>query len=332
MDTDEKLKRAEEKLAEIRAAKKEMEQQRALKDAPIEKESLVNFADVAKAFKEKRAITLSGTGITDTVRELTKLMTAKKPILNYVKYFYGANAGTVVPVWGAATARPAPVSENGEITADTSSALSSTNLTLSAFATSLPVSDETLKLSGVALESELQEIFADAYADAIAYQIFNGSGSNGQFTAVSGVGNATMTAANAAISIVDIANLALAIGDKTDSGVIVMNPSVYSAITVDEDNTKQKAWAKDLFNNKVIENVPVILTSYAPSSTADNACLAIAADFKNYAVAMGGEMEITPKKTAGTLKTTFDVNMYLAGKPAVANNFYYLKMTPASDD
>lgn len=324
-DIDEKIKEADSKLAEIREAKKELAQERALKDAPVEKaDEVKSFADVAKAFKEKRAVTLSGTGITDTVRQLVKVMTAKKPVLNYVKYFYGANAGTVVPVWGSALTRPVPVTENGTLTTDSSGALSASTLTLTPYGISIPVSDETLKLSAVSFESELQDILADAYSDAIAYQIFNGSGASGQFTAVTNVGHTVNAATASVISIKDIATLALDVADKTDSGVIFMNPAIYSAITVNEDSTKEKAWAKDLYNNKMIENVPVVLTSYAPSSTTAGDIIAIAGDFGNYAVATAGEMEITPKKTVGALTTTFDVAMYLAGKPVCANNFYGL--------
>lgn len=326
---DETMKEAETKLAEIRSAKKELEQERALKAAPVaenrDADKVSEFADVAKAFKEKRAVTLSGTGIVNTVRELVKVMTAKKPILNYVRYFYGADASTVVPVWGSSLTRPQPIGENGTITAETKNPLGTTTLQVVPYAMSIPVSDETLKLSGVAFESELQGILADAYADAIAYEIFNGTGADGHFTnAPANVGNKITEATSGKISIADVANLALAVADKTDAGVIFMNPSIYSAIAVDETNTKEKAWAKDLYNNKRIENVPVVLTSYAPSATEAGATIAIAGDFQNYAVAVAGQLEITPKKTVGALTTTYDVDMYLNGKPVLANNFYGL--------
>jgi hypothetical protein len=43
---------------------------------------------------EKRAITLNGTGAIAQVKELQ----AKTPLLEKVRYFYGANAATNIPV------------------------------------------------------------------------------------------------------------------------------------------------------------------------------------------------------------------------------------------
>ena len=189
-----KADEAKQKFEELRAKKAEIEkgmialekaqqaqaEQIALQNAPQtrEKESISSIADVAKAFQEKRAITLSGTGIVNTVRELVKIMTPKKKILEKVRYFYGENASTVIPVWGSTLTRPAPVAEGGTITSETKNPLGSKSLTTIAFATSIPVSNETLKLSAVEFESELLNILADSYADAIAYEIFNGKAGN----------------------------------------------------------------------------------------------------------------------------------------------------------
>lgn len=323
-----KADEAKTKLDELRAKKTELQKAEALKNAPVRSNepAVSSIADVAKAFQEKRAITLSGTGIVNTVRELVKVMQAKKPILNYVKYFYGENASTVVPVWGSAINRPAPLDEAGNITSDNANRLATTTLTLKNFATSIPVSDETLKLSAVAFQSELYQILADAYADCIAYEIFNGTGTDGHFEGVvEKAGNVVETATASAIKISDLSGLALTLADKTDNGVIFLNPAVYNEIIKDTSDP-QKVYREDLIRNKTIEGVPVVLTSYAPASVADGSLVAVAGDFTNYAVAMAGELNIEPKKTAGTLVTTYDVNMYLAGKPVLANNFYALKI------
>lgn len=324
---DETIKDAETKLAEIRSAKKMAEQEKAVASVPTESRTADNgaqFADIAKAFKEKRTITLSGTGVTTTMRELVKVMTAKKPVLSKIKFFYGATADTVVPVWGSSITRPLPVGADGKIIAESANPLSTSTLQVVPFATSIPVSNDTLKLSGVAFESELQNILADSYADLIAYEVFNGTGTGGHFKSVMNVGNTISAKTAGTISIADVANLALSVADKTDNAVIFMNPSIYSQITVNENDTREKAWGKDLFNNKVIEGVPVILTSYAPSATEAGSLAVVAGDFQNYACAVAGELHIEPKSTPSSLITTFDVDMYLNGKPVLESNFYGL--------
>lgn len=322
-----KADEAKQKFEELRAKKAEIEKQIALQNAPQtrEKESISSIADVAKAFQEKRAITLSGTGIVNTVRELVKIMTPKKKILEKVRYFYGENASTVIPVWGSTLTRPAPVAEGGTITSETKNPLGSKSLTTIAFATSIPVSNETLKLSAVEFESELLNILADSYADAIAYEIFNGTGTGGHFTPLYTTGVNEITSAATTLKIADLVKLALAITDKTDNACIFMHSNVYNAFIADTSDT-HKVYREDLIRNKMIENVPVFVTSYAPSDISTGKNVAIAGDFGDYAVAVAGELHIEPKKTAGSLTTTFDVDMYLAGAPTVPANFTVLKV------
>lgn len=317
-----KADEAKEQFETLRAKKAELQKAEALRNAPKAESNGSSIADVAKAFREKRAITLSGTGVVNTVKELVKVMTAKKPVLNYVRYFYGENANTVVPVWGSNVNRPAPVDEAGNIVSDSTNRLGASTLTLKSFATSIPVSNETLKLSGIDFESEIYTILSDAFADAIAYEIFNGSGSDGHFeSVVSNAGN--VIEGNLKIS--DLAGLALAVADKTDNGAIFMSPAVYNKF-IEDTSDAQKVYREDLIRNKLIENVPVVLTSYAPNSTAEGSLVCVAGDFTNYAVAMAGQIDIQPKTTAGSLITTFDCNLYMAGKPAVKDNFYALKI------
>ena len=90
-------------------------------------------------------------------------------------------------------------------------------------------------------------------------------------------------------------------------------------------DTSDEVYREDLIRNKMIENVPVIITSYAPNSLASGSKIAVGGNFKDYAVALAGQLDITPKKQAGSLKTIFDVNCYMAGCPTVANNFFVLE-------
>lgn len=312
---------AEKQLEELRAKKAEFEKAEAVNNAPTFETRSSEKAELVKAFMEKRAISISGTGITETIKELSKVMEAKKPILKYLKYFYGENANTVVPVWGSSLSRPQPVDENGNIDADATATLGNKTLTLKSFATSIPVSDETLKLSAVDFEAELNDSLADAYADCIAWEVFNGTNTNGHFESVLNAGN-VIEAEGDSLKLSDLANLALQIADKTDEGVIFLSSAAYKEFIKD---TSDEVYREDLIRSKMIENVPVIVTSYAPNSLASGSKIAVGGNFKDYAVALAGQLDITPKKQAGSLKTIFDVNCYMAGCPTVANNFFVLE-------
>lgn len=318
---DEKIAKVEQMLKdekEIRSAKElESKKEKAFMDKPELENRKSNLTAIAEAMKEKRAVSLNGTGMVNTVRELVKLMTPKTEILNKVRYFYGANKNTVVPVWGTAASRPAPLGSDGKIDASDGD-LDTKTLVPVAYATSFKVSQETLDLSAVDFEAELQGILADAYADAIAYQIFNGNGTAGQFKGLdNATGVNTIHFVGEAQTLADLANLALSLSDMTDAGVIFMKPAEYSKFIADTSDA-HKVYREDLIRNKMIEGVPVFVTSYAPAGKS------IGADFGNYAVAVAGDLRITPKENAGELAVTFDADMYLAGAPVIEKNFYVL--------
>lgn len=308
------LKNAENKLLELRAVKKELEAERALRNAPVNETKEVRskvIADIQKAMQEKRSITLGGTGNVSIVRDLMKKATAKKEILSKFRYFYGPNAETVIPVWSSDIGRAVEVAEDG--TFDSSSGtLATKSLNVKAFCKSIPVSNETLKLSAVNFESELDEIIADIFADTIAYQIFNAEGTGAFKNIYENAEDVPVAKKN----ISGLAKFALSIRDKMDNATIIMSPSVYADIEASDSNAKEKAWAKELIEKKTIEGVPVLLTSYAKEI--------IGGDLLNMAVAVAEEISIEPKKAIGSLVTTFDVSMYLAGTPVVDGNLFVM--------
>jgi len=88
---------ARERLDGLKAQKREIEQRIAQANAPVSHQG-ATMEDVARAMSEKRAITLNGTGAISQVRELAKELARKKRILELVRYFYGPNALTNIPV------------------------------------------------------------------------------------------------------------------------------------------------------------------------------------------------------------------------------------------
>jgi hypothetical protein len=145
---------AKKKFEELRAQKAEIEKVIALENAPIETRSF-STADIQKSLLEKRAITMNGTGAINQIKELAKELQAKTPVLERVRYFYGPNASTNIPVLSPGLATPAVVAEGADnIAVDTTAALGSKLIQPHAYVSILPISMETLKLGTVNFDSE----------------------------------------------------------------------------------------------------------------------------------------------------------------------------------
>ena len=121
MDNDNK-KTIEDMVSEIRslregleAEKRAIEQERAAhdKDNPTNRsfETASSWRDVASAMKEKRAVTLSGTGNIAVIHDLIKEAQKKTPLLGMARTFTGPNASTNIPVWSPTIATPSNYAE-----------------------------------------------------------------------------------------------------------------------------------------------------------------------------------------------------------------------------
>lgn len=315
---EETIKAAENKLLEVRAAKKELEQERALRAAPVDETKEAHTKEIRElqsGMKEKRAVTLNGTGTRSFVRELIKNVQAKKDVLNRFRYFYGPNATTVIPVWAADFSKAVEVDEAGTFESESKS-LATKTLTAKAFCKSIPVSAELLKLSELDFEAELMNIIQDVYAETIVDAIFNGTP-----TAFKSLYEGTTEVKATKANLTALAKFALDLNDKMDNGVIIMNPAVYAEVEASDASAKEKAWAKELIERKTIEGIPVVLTSYANPDY-----VAIGGNFANYAVAVADQIEIKPKETVGSLVTTYDVSMFMSGLAPLPTNLYSLKV------
>jgi len=187
-----KADEAKARLEELKVQKREIEQRIAQANAPANTDISHSIADVGKAMVEKRAITLSGTGAINQVRELAKELARKKEILNLVRYFYGPNAATNIPVLSPSIATPAAAAEGASgIAVDAQAALGVRSITPRAFVSILPVSAEALALGSINFEAELPAIFAEAFADGFAQQVVQGNGTGlnfqGLFTGITAI-------------------------------------------------------------------------------------------------------------------------------------------------
>jgi HK97 family phage major capsid protein len=323
-----KADEAKKKFDKLRAQKSEIEKAIALENAPVETRSATT-ADIQKALIEKRAITLNGTGAINQIKELAKELQAKTPVLQRVRYFYGPNASTNIPVLSPGLATPAVAAEGATtIAVDSTAVLGNKSVTPHAYVSILPISLEALTMGTVNFDSELPAIFADAFAQGFHKGILTGDGLSlnfkGLFTSILAA-NQIACGATGNPKIADLVKLALTVQDLTDSGVIVLSPSVYAGILADDTEGVAKVYKEELIRNKTIENVQVILTSAAPSSTSAGSIVAVAGRLDDYALAMASEINIEPIKKVGDTNTYFQASIFASGIPIVEKNFYGLK-------
>jgi len=316
---------AQKRLDELKLQKREIEQQIAQANVPTEERS-TSMEDIKKAMIEKRAITLNGTGAINQIRELAKELSQKREVLNLVRYFYGPNASTNIPVWSPTLAVPGAYAEGAtNIAVDTQARLGSKSITPHAFVSILPVSAEALTLGSVNLESELPMIFADAFADGFAKQVIQGDGTGLNFDGLFNGLTENVNCANAgAVRMNDLVNLALKVRDFTDDAIIVMSPTIYAYIISDASGGVAELYKEELIRNKTIEGVRVLLTGYAPSSVTAGSTVAVAGRMSDYGFGLASEVQIEPIKKVGDTNTYFQAMVFGNGSKIINKNFFGL--------
>jgi HK97 family phage major capsid protein len=320
-----KAEDAQKELDALKTQKRELEQKIAQANVPTETRTTA-VADIQKAMIEKRAITLNETGAINQIKELQKELSRKKEILNLVRYFFGPNASTNIPILSPGLATPAQAAEGAtNIAVDTQARLSKKAITPYAYVSILPVSLEALTLGTVNLESELPAIFADAFADGFAKQVVQGDGSGMNMDGLfNGDLSQVAQGATGMPKIADLVHLALTMKDYNDDSVIIMHPTIYSGIQADDTVGVAQLYKEELIRNKTIEGVKVILTGYAPSSTSSGAVTAVAGRMSDYALGLASEITIEPIKKVGDTNTYFQASIFANGAKILAKNFYGL--------
>jgi HK97 family phage major capsid protein len=331
----------EDVLTEVRSLKEELaiekralEAQRATfspeNPANANRETVPEWRDLASAIREKRSITLSGTGLTNVVSQIVKVASAKMPLLGKVRVFSGRDASTNIPVWSPSIAVPSAQAEGATgVANDSTAVLGVSSLTPYAYISVLPISNEALLLTGSNLEGELPNIFGEAFSSAMHAGILTGAGTGQAMTGVFTAGSipaSNLTACDEAglPAMVDLVGLALKLQDFYDDGVIVMNPSVYSHIMADTTEGYD-VYKEELARGKTIEGVKVILTSYAPNTVTAGSVIVAGGRFSDYALGVASSISIEPMKKVGDNITYFQAVGYWNGKPILGKNFFGLK-------
>lgn len=312
-------------LAELRAKKDEITKAEALASAPIEKRSgIVSLADIRDAMLEKRNITLNGTGASAQLSEIVKLISQKTPLLGLVRYFYGPNSSTKIPLLAPSLAVPVSQSEGYTTgSTDETAAISLVSVDPVAYNSILPITFEALNLSMANFEGQLPALFADAYAKVLHKNIVDAL-----FTPVTGVAAATTfeCAAAGLPTIMDIANLADEMADYMDNAVLVTSVAAKQfAIGGASDSAAAKIFAEEWIRNGTVNGVKVITTGYAPKSTTAGALVVVGGNMDNMGVGIAAELTIQPKTKVGSNITFYDSFMYMGNKCICPSNLMALK-------
>ena len=306
---------AEKKVNELRAKKADLERQLAVMNAPQsnDKEER-SFSKLAREAIEKRtAITLNGTGRTLSLAEIFKPAESKAPIASKVRYFYGPNANTNIPVLGGAPEFVAV--DEGGVFADKSPTYGVKTVTPTGYGASIQISDYALKMTSGNLEAELRASLSDSMLNLVHKLIIDQAKGNDITQAVAG-----------GLSVQGLRNLALAMRDKFDDGVIVLNSAVYSAIIATATDAADKVTIEGVIRDKEIEGVPVVFSALMPSATSAGSLLAVGGRWSDMAVGIADQVDITPKETAGSSVHTLDTICYAAAKCVVPANFWKLSV------
>ena len=318
MDTkelDKTLENYKEALAEARSINKANAQNEALAYKPTEKRSTTVWADVQKSMKEGRAITVNGTEDVSVSHNLVYALQEKTDLLKEFSITAGGAASQIIPVWNNSLAEFVPVEEGGTF-ATNDGAMTTINLMPNAFANSIKITDETLKLSAVNFESQINKIITDSVSRTLLRQIFNGTGKDGNFKAI------TDGATEVRLAKFDAASLQKAILTyaltKSDRYVLFQNPSVYADIS-DGTGNKDKILQEQI-SRREIEGVKIILAPQVPADV-----YGILADPANYGIGVADELKIVEKPIANSLVHQYDCSVYLCGSPIVAKDNIVLK-------
>lgn len=314
----------EKQIETIKAEKRAKEMEKELKNIEIPVvENITDFRIIAEAMKEKRGITLNGTGNTNVIQSIVSQAIEKNEQIRDYSYFFGENAQTNIPVFAPTPARPVGNAENEDsISADTTGVLGATSLVPKPFVSLLPVSYAAVAFNRN-FENELKNVFAKVFADAVWYQSIVGTGTN-QFVGVFKASSSTTItcAATGAPAPKDLLNLAIKAKSLLDNPVIVIHPDF--AIELVTGSSTKDAISNEFLINKTIFSVPVIVSSYALNATTGGSVVAVAFDKPKYAVAVAIELIVTPIRKAGDVNVYYQAELYMNGKPVITNDVIQL--------
>lgn len=318
--------KAEADMAEVRKA---MELVPVL---PENRSSSEGWGEVRKAMLEKRAISSNGAGVNTVSDVITALVDGGK-LRSKVAVFTAPTAKSIVPTFAPSLALPVGQAPGATgVAADSTAVLAGKELALKSWMSILAVNMDALVSTSI--EAKLPGIFAESFAGAIDKGILVGTGSGsdmlGVFVASASGVTTTQDIACAAsgapkwVDLIKLAGQIIGIGGDLSKAAIVMHPDLIANL-LSEATTSTEALKTELLTKGTIRSIPVIESSYCPTTLTAGSYVAVGGHFNHYGLAIARELTIDPVKTVGYDGTTFQAFCYMQGAPIVATSFRRLK-------
>ena len=311
------MENIENKIEEAKAVIKELKQERALAQSPVNEAKEVRsryFENVKNEMKQNRAVELGGTGTVSVRTDLVSALEDKTGLLSRLSVQAGAPGTHTIPVWNGAGVEFIPTEPDGSFAAK-NGVLSSKDIEAKQFACLMQVNDDVFELSAVDFEAKLYDILSKAMAKSILKQVFNGTGIAKEFTNIfTGSTEVQADSLNAAA----IEKLALTVSSKTDNAVMLMNPITFGNIA--SGSTKKDEMLIKMIYEGHIHGVEIIKSPFVPENKV------IAGELGNYAVGVANDIRITPIVTAGSATRNFQAIVYMGGSAIVPADFFRLKI------
>ena len=311
------MENIENKIEEAKAVIKELKQERALAQSPVNEAKEVRaryFENVKNEMKQNRAVELGGTGTVSVRTDLVSALEDKTGLLSRLSVQAGAPGTHTIPVWNGANVEFIPTEQDGSFAAK-NGVLSSKDIEAKQFACLMQVNDDVFELSAVDFEAKLYDILSKAMAKSILKQVFNGNGTGKQFTNIfTGATEVQVDALNSSA----IEKLALTVSSKTDNAVMLINPITFGNIT--SGSTKKDEILVKMIYDGNMHGVEIIKSPFVPEGKV------IAGELGNYAIGVANDIKITPIMTAGSATRNYQTIVYMGGESIIPADFYTLKI------
>lgn len=307
----------ENKIEEAKAVIKELKQERALAQSPVNeaKEARARyFENVKNEMKQNRAVELGGTGTVSVRTDLVSALEDKTGLLARLSVQAGMPGTHTIPVWNGNGVEFIPTEPDGTFAAK-NGVLSSKDIEAKQFACLMQVNDDVFELSAVDFESKLYDILSKAMAKSILKQTFTGNGTGKNFTNI--FTGATEVQVDA-LNVQAIEKLALTVSSKTDNAVMLINPITFGNITA--GSTKKDEILIKMLYDRNVHGVEIIKSPYVPEGKV------IAGELGNYAIGIANDIKITPIMTAGSATRNYQAIVYMGGESIVPSDFFTLKI------
>lgn len=305
------------KIDEARAVIKELKQERALANAPVNEAKEIRsryFENVKNEMKQNRAVELGGTGTVTVRTDLVSKLEDKTGLLERLSIQPGAPGTHTIPVWNGTNVEFVPTQSDGSFTAK-NGVLGAVDVEAKQFACLIQVNDDVFELSAVDFESKLYDILGKAMAKSILKQAMTGDGTGKNFTNMFlGASEVSVDALN----VQAIEKLALTVSSKTDNAVLLINPLTFGDVTAGATK-KDEILLKMLYDGNV-HGVEIVKSPFVPAGSV------IAGELGNYAIGVANDIRITPIMTAGSATRNYQAIVYMGGEPIVPTDFYKLKI------